>query len=263
MRLSYAIVDAFADRVFRGNPAAVVPLEAFLPDAVMQAIAAENNLSETAFVVRDGEGYRLRWFTPTIEVELCGHATLATAFVLAERGDPAPFAFQTRSGVLTVTREDGRFVLDFPAWRVVSADPPPGIAAALGATPREVHRARDWICVFDDPATVAALRPNHALVAALPGERLIATAAGGTEPGIDVTSRYFAAKIGIPEDPVTGAAHVQLVPFWAERLGRTRLVCRQASARGGTLWCELAGDRVRLGGTAVAYARGEILLSPS
>ena len=253
------IVDAFADRPFAGNPAAVVPLEEWLPDAVLQAIAAEHNLSETAFVVAEPAGLRLRWFTPTIEVALCGHATLATAFVLAtERGLAPPFAFRTRSGELRVTREGGLFVLDFPANPPAPADAPPGLAEALGASPREVWKARDWIAVFDDAATVRALAPDHARIAALPGEtsRLIATAPG--DGGADVASRYFAAKIGIPEDPVTGAAHVQLVPLWAARLGRDRLTCVQVSRRGGVLHCRLAGERVLMGGAARLYARGEI-----
>ncbi len=258
MRLPYHIVDAFADRVFAGNPAAVVKLDRFLPAETMQSIAAENNLSETAFVVPEGDGWNLRWFTPAIEVELCGHATLASAFVLDHLGVPAPWRFHTLSGLLTVTRQDGRFILDFPAWPSRPAEAPPGLAEALGAAPAEVHEARDWICVFADAATVAALRPDHARVLALPGGRVIATAAGGE--GVDVTSRYFAIKAGIAEDPVTGAAHTQLVPFWAARLGRNDLVCHQASARGGTLWCTLAGDRVRMGGTGVLYAQGEILL---
>ncbi len=273
-------VDAFADRPFTGNPAAVVPLPGWLPDATLQAMAAEHNVSETAFLVREGAGWRLRWFTPTTEVALCGHATLASAFVLAtELGEAPPFAFATKSGTLGVDRDGDMFVLDFPADppRPV-AHPPGGLAAALGATPREVWKARDWICLFDDAAAVGALRPDHGLIAALPdtetapdGSCVIATAqAPGRGPartiatapgagGVDVVSRYFAAKVGIPEDPVTGAAHTQLVPLWAERLGRARLLCRQASRRGGLLDCTLAEDRVRMGGRAVLYARGEIL----
>ncbi len=280
------IVDAFAERLFTGNPAAVVPLPEWLPDATLQAMAAEHALSETAFFVPEGEGWRLRWFTPTTEVALCGHATLASAFVLATQlGETPPFAFATKSGTLGVEREGELFVLDFPAdppHRV--AAPPPGLVAALGAEPREVWKARDWICLFDDAAAVEALRPDHGLIAALPdtetapdGSCVIATAQGrgrgpartiATAPGagllgqggVDVVSRYFAAKVGIPEDPVTGAAHTQLVPFWAERLGRTHLICRQASARGGVLVCDLAGARVRMGGRAALYARGEIIL---
>jgi predicted PhzF superfamily epimerase YddE/YHI9 len=255
------VVDAFTDRPFRGNPAAVVHLDDDLPESLMQAIAAENNLSETAFVApaaADGTR-RLRWFTPKVEVALCGHATLATAASLADLGDAGPWRFSTRSGPLAVTREGKRFVLDFPAWVPAPAQAPEGLAAALGATPREVWKARDWICVFDTPAEIETLDPDHGLIAALPGERVIATATGG-EGGVDVTSRYFAAKVGIAEDPVTGAAHTQLVPFWAARLGRTRLLCRQASRRGGLLHTELVGERVRMGGEAVIFARGTIAL---
>lgn len=277
MRLPLYVVDAFAERAFTGNPAAVVPLNEWLDDVTLQAMAAEHNVSETAFLVPEGAGWRLRWFTPTTEVALCGHATLASAFVLAtELGEKPPFAFATRSGTLGVAREGDMFVLDFPAdppHRV--ATPPEGLVAALGAEPREVWKARDWICLFDDAASVEALAPDHAAIAALPdtetapdGSCVIATARGpartiATAPGaggIDVVSRYFAAKVGIAEDPVTGAAHTQLVPFWAPRLGRTRLACRQASKRGGLLDCTLDGERVRMGGRAVLYARGEILL---
>jgi PhzF family phenazine biosynthesis protein len=266
VRLPLYLVDAFAAWPFEGNPAAVVPLDGvgWLPDATLQAMAAEHNLSETAFLVPEGEGaWHLRWFTPLSEVEMCGHATLASAFVLAtERGQPGPFAFRTLSGELRVEREEGgRLVLDFPAMRAEPLPaPPPGLAEALGAAPREVWRARDLICVMEGPEQVAALAPDHGALAALPGpERVIATAAGGAA-GEDATSRYFAVKVGVPEDPVTGTAHVQLVPFWAARLGKTALVCRQASRRGGTLWCELRGDRVRMAGTAVLYARGEVHL---
>ncbi|MDJ0389883.1 PhzF family phenazine biosynthesis protein [Roseomonas sp. E05] len=269
-RVPFYQVDAFAEHPFTGNPAAVVPLRAWLPDALMQRMAFEHNLSETAFFVPDGPGqWHLRWFTPTAEVPLCGHATLATAFVLAsELGEPGELCFRTASGLLRVVREGKRLVLDFPANPPRrSHAPPPGLAAALGAVPREVWKGRDWICLFDRADTVRALSPDHGRIAGLreagvaPGAapRVIVTAPG--DDGVhDVVSRYFAAAVGIPEDPVTGAAHVQLVPFWAGRLGQERLVCRQASARGGTLWCELRGDRVRMGGHAVLYAQGEVLL---
>ncbi|MFT8242804.1 PhzF family phenazine biosynthesis protein [Roseomonas sp. BN140053] len=306
MKLRSFTVDAFAERPFEGNPAVVVPLESWLPDALLQAMAAEHNLSETAFIVPEargnggsgtaaahgqgaptaGEGaaapaghgaqWHLRWFTPTVEVELCGHATLATAHVLAsEFGITDTMRFRTRSGLLGVERDGDRYVLDFPAMPPVPSRAPPGLATALGAVPREVWKARDWICVFDDPAVVRDLRPDHVRIASLPDTheargtgsliatapvaRTIATAPGG-ESGYDVVSRYFGARIGINEDPVTGAAHTELVPFWAARLGRNSLVCRQVSARGGTLWCELRGDRVRIGGHAVLYAQSEITL---
>jgi PhzF family phenazine biosynthesis protein len=268
VRLTTYTVDAFADRPFAGNPAVVVPLQSWLPDALMQAMASEHNVSETAFYVADGPGqWHLRWFTPKVEVPICGHATLATAFVLVhEMGAPAPLRFRTQSGILSVTQEADRFVMDFPAnapeWAHRS---PPGLAAALGAVPREVWKARDWICLFDSAETVRALTPDHARIASLsdstPGghARVIVTAAA--DDGVhDIESRYFAARVGVNEDPVTGMAHTQLVPFWARRLGKTTLACRQSSPRGGTLWCEMVGDRVRLGGHAVLYARSEVCL---
>lgn len=268
-RVPFFQVDAFTSHAFRGNPAAVIPLRAWLPEALMQSMAAEHNLSETAFLVPDGPGrWHLRWFTPRMEVPLCGHATLATACVLArEFGEAGTLRFRTASGELRVDQAEERFILDFPANPPRRAHGgPPRLAAALGAVPREVWKARDWICVFDSAETVRALQPDHRRIASLPD-----SAAGGqaarvvvTAPGDDgrhdVVSRYFAARVGIDEDPVTGAAHVQLVPYWADRLGRESMVCHQASARGGTLWCERRGDRVRMGGDAVLYARGEVLL---
>ena len=243
----------------------VVPLDAWLPDALMQAMAAEHNVSETAFLVPESEGcWHLRWFTPTLEVALCGHATLATAHVLAaELGVGGPMRFRTASGPLDVERDGARLVLDFPADPPRPAEAPPGLAEALGAAPREVWKARDWICVFGNAAEVCALRPDHARLARLPdppGEisSVVATAPG--EDGHDCVSRYFAAKLGIPEDPVTGGAHTQVVPYWAARLGRNALACRQASARGGTLRCELRGARVRMTGACVTYARSELVL---
>jgi PhzF family phenazine biosynthesis protein len=254
--LAYWIVDAFTDRLFAGNPAAVVLADKFPADALMQQIAAENNLSETAFAVAEGEEYRLRWFTPTVEVDLCGHATLATAFVLAQQGKGPEFRFHTRSGLLTAVAEGERLRLDFPARTHVPAEAPPGLAEALGVAPLHVVQSAQLIAVLDDAGTVAALKPDLARVRALPGGAVIVTAAGGD--GVDVTSRFFAPGMGIDEDPVTGALHTQVVPYWADRLGRTRLVCRQASARGGTMICELHGDRVHMSGTAVLYASGRL-----
>jgi PhzF family phenazine biosynthesis protein len=254
--LAYWVVDAFTDRVFSGNPACVILPEAALPDALMQSIAMENNLSETAFAVREAEGWHLRWFTPTVEVDLCGHATLATAFVLRETGHAGPFRFRTRSGWLTATPVENRIVLDFPARDHTLIEAPGGLAGALGVIPNQVLQSADLIAVLDSAEIVRALRPDIAKIAALPGGSVIVTAAGGDEA--DVTSRYFAPCYGIAEDPVTGALHTQVVPYWAKFLGQTRLTCRQASARGGTLWCEYRNDRVLMGGTAVLYTNGTI-----
>jgi PhzF family phenazine biosynthesis protein len=254
--LPYWIVDAFTDRLFTGNPAAVVLPEKFPANALMQQIAAENNLSETAFAVPEGEDFRLRWFTPTVEVDLCGHATLATAFVLAHQGGGPEFRFHTRSGLLTASVEGERIRLDFPARAWQPAEAPQGLAEALGATPLLVVQAADLIAVLKDAATVAALKPDIARIKALPGGAVIVTAAGGE--GVDITSRYFAPSYGIDEDPVTGALHTQVVPYWADKLGRTTLSCRQASARGGTMVCELHGERLHMSGTAVLYASGRL-----
>lgn len=256
-------VDAFADEPFRGNPAAVVPLEAWLPEDLMQAIASENALSETAFLVREGPArYGLRWFTPVAEVDLCGHATLASAFVLFERlgeGGEA-IAFESASGRLLARRDEDRGIaLDFPARQASPCEPPPGLAAALGARPVEVRRAlRDYLVVLGSEEEVRALRPDFAALASceLPGT--IVTAPGGE---VDFVSRYFCPALGIPEDPVTGSAHSTLVPYWSSRLGRRTLLARQVSARGGELRCADRGDRVEIAGRAVLYLEGTIRLA--
>lgn len=261
MRLSLFQVDAFTDRVFAGNPAAVCPLEAWLPDATLQAIAAENNLAETAFFVRDGEDYTLRWFTPTVEVDLCGHATLASAFIVFERLETQRMrvAFRTRkAGTLTVTRDGDRLAMDFPARPPTTIEPPAGLVAALGRTPREVVTARDVVAVLETEDEVRALAPDLAAIAKLDAFAVAVTAPG--RDGIDFVSRFFAPAQGIPEDPVTGSVHCTLVPYWAARLGKTRLVARQVSARGGQLWCSLAGDRVVMAGHAVLYLEGAITI---
>jgi PhzF family phenazine biosynthesis protein len=258
MGLSYWIVDAFTDRVFAGNPAAVLLPETALPDALMRSIAAENNLSETAFAVREADGFHLRWFTPTVEVDLCGHATLATAFVLHHLGEAGPFRFRTRSGWLTATPEGGRIVLDFPARAHTVVAAPAGLAEALGVTPRQVLQSADLIAVLESAAVVRDLRPDSAKIAELPGGAVIVTARGGE--GSDITSRYFAPAYGIAEDPVTGSLHTQVVPYWAGVLGKASMVCDQASARGGRLWCEARGERVSIAGTAVLYVSGTINL---
>ncbi len=257
MRLRQFVVDAFTDRPFAGNPAAVVPLERWLDDPVMQRIAAENNLSETAFFVPEAGDYRIRWFTPAAEVKLCGHATLASAFVLFGTLEPARtrVTFASQSGPLVVTREGERIVLDFPAIRGQRSEPPAGLAAALGAEPVEVWKAMDWIAVFEDEAAVHALAPDFRALAQLPLRGLAATAPGAD---VDFVSRFFAPAVGVNEDPVTGSAHCMLTPYWAARLGRTTLRARQMSKRGGELWLELAGERVKIAGYAVRFLEGVI-----
>jgi predicted PhzF superfamily epimerase YddE/YHI9 len=259
MRLPMYQVDAFTDSLFGGNPAAVCPLEAWLPDATMQAIAAENNLSETAFFVRDGGDYALRWFTPAVEVDLCGHATLAAGHVVFSFLEPRrnSVSFHTlKAGTLAVSRRGDTLVMDFPAWPAAPCQAPAGLLAALGGTPREVLCARDHLVVYDSAAEIAALAPDLAALGNVDCWAAIVTAPG--DNGIDFVSRFFAPAQGVPEDPVTGSAHCTLVPYWAKRLGKTDLEARQLSRRGGALRCALSGDRVSIGGKAVVYLEGSI-----
>ena len=255
------MVDAFADRVFEGNPAAVCVLERWPDEALMMSITRENNLSETAFAVPEGEGYRLRWFTPGGEIDLCGHATLAAAYVIDQFVQPGvqSIRFQTLSGLLTVTRRGELYEMDFPAYTLKQLEVTDAITEALGARPREVWRARDLLCIFDDPETVMNLKPDLDKVRALKGALMQVTAPGtGTE--FDCISRSFAPKMEVPEDPVCGSGHCHIIPYWAGRLGKTELVARQASPRGGTLYCRMEGDRVALAGRAALYARSELML---
>ena len=257
-RLALYQIDAFADAVFCGNPAAVVPLDRWLADQVMQKIAAENNLSETAFFVAEGGAgrYRLRWFTPKAEIRLCGHATLATAWLIFERIAPdiERLSFETLSGTLGVTRDDGLFVMDFPSLPGTPCPAPEGLVQGLGRTPEQVLVADKYLAVFGRAAEITAIVPDFAVLERL--RRGIAVTAPGED--CDCVSRYFAPHLGIPEDPVTGAAHCTLIPYWAGRLGKARIHARQLSARGGELICELAGERVRIGGPAVMYLEGWI-----
>ena len=250
-------VDAFASAVFHGNPAAVCPLEAWLPDATLQSIAAENNLSETAFLVTRGSDYDLRWFTPKIEVDLCGHATLAAAFVLfTERGvNPNSIRFHSRSGLLTVAREGDDITLDFPSRPAMPCAVPEPLVRGLGAQPSEVLKARDYLAVFASEAEVRALKPDFAVLQTLDCLGIIATAPG---EDCDFISRFFAPAAGINEDPVTGSAHCTLIPYWSQRLSKPTLLARQVSARGGELICRADGERVFIGGRATTYLRGEI-----
>jgi PhzF family phenazine biosynthesis protein len=257
MRLVLYQVDAFTDRVFGGNPAAVVPLQEWLPDELMQKIALENNLSETAFFVPEADGtHHLRWFTPATEVDLCGHATLASAFVVFTRLRPSleTVRFRSKSGVLIAHRDRDRVVLDFPSRPPHAADPPRGLAEAVGGKVLETHAAeRDHLLVYGTEEEVRALRPDFSRLMDIEHFGIIVTAPGDRH---DFVSRFFAPRKGVPEDPVTGSAHCTLTPYWAKRLNKTKLVARQVSARGGDLECELEGDRVRMSGNAVLYLEG-------
>jgi len=257
MKLRLYQVDAFASRLFEGNPAAVVPLETWLPDDLLQAIALENNLSETAFFVPRGQGFELRWFTPAAEVDLCGHATLASAFVLFEKLGclQAAIAFQTRSGTLTVERNGDLLRMDFPARVPERCTVPEGLVSGLGAEPMEVLGSDDYLVVYENEEAIRGLAPDLAAL-----ERLDRRAVCVTAPGdaVDFVSRFFAPRVGVPEDPVTGSAHCQLTPYWASRLGKTAFRARQLSRRGGEVLCELRGDRVLLSGRAVLYLEGLI-----
>jgi predicted PhzF superfamily epimerase YddE/YHI9 len=267
MKLPLYWIDAFTDRVFAGNPAAVVPLAEWLPAETMQRIAFENGLAETAFFVPTGpERYHLRWFTPTVEVKLCGHATLASAHALYTQLGFAGerVIFDSLSGPLTVTRRaDARLELDFPATPPRPEDSDAlrrQVAAAVGAEITWLGRSPyDLFAVASVVTPLAGLRPDLPAIAAFGGRGLIVTAAGGPG-GADFASRFFAPQAGVPEDPVTGSAHCALVPYWAQKLGKSTLRARQVSARGGELLCELAGDRVKMAGHAVLYLKGEISL---
>jgi PhzF family phenazine biosynthesis protein len=262
MKLPIYQIDAFTSRLFGGNPAAVVTLTQWLADDVLQAIAAENNLAETAFVVPREDKAPLRWFTPTVEVDLCGHATLAAGHVLFAYHYPsrATLSFSTRGGVLGVSREGDRLSLDFPSRPGVPIEVSDQLAAALGTRPREAYVARDLLAVFETEHTIQTLRPDVGLIGTLDAFAVIVSAPGDS---VDFVSRFFAPRAGIPEDPVTGAAHCTLVPYWAARLGKTTLSARQLSHRGGELDCELCDDRVVITGRTVEYLRGEISVPDS
>lgn len=258
MRVPIYQLDAFTERRFAGNPAAVMLLEAFPADGVLQAVAAENNLAETAFLTPDADDFRLRWFTPAVEVPLCGHATLASAAVVMERLSPGRerVVFHSASGPLTVTRKGARYVMDFPARPSERIVAPSGLAQAMGATPAEVFvNAFNLMAVFASAAEVRGLSPDMGAVAALGRDGVIATGPG--DKGYDFVSRYFAPAKGIPEDPVTGSAHCMLAPYWARRLGKTDLRAFQASARGGAVDCRVVGERIELEGACVFYLEGE------
>jgi PhzF family phenazine biosynthesis protein len=259
MRAPIFQIDAFTTRRFAGNPAAVILMESFPEDSVMQAIAYENNLAETAFLVREESNYRLRWFTPVTEVPLCGHATLASAAVVMERLEPerTRTIFHSASGPLIVTRTAGTYVMDFPARPSEPVAASPNLAAALGVVPVEVFaNAFNYLARLDSARTVRALTPDMTLISKLDRDGLIVTAPGDGD--YDFVSRYFAPAKGIPEDPVTGGAHCMLTPYWAELIRKTEFRAYQASRRGGEIVCRLVGDRVEMEGACVFYLEGEV-----
>ncbi len=257
MKLKQYQVDAFARQVFEGNPAAVCPLDAWLDDKILQAIAEENNLSETAFFVPTEKGFRLRWFTPVAEVDLCGHATLASAHVIFEALNypGQTIEFETRSGTLIVERKNNLLAMNFPSVPPKPCPPPIALIEGLGHHPVEVLAADDYIAVFDSESVVRSISPNMAKLSELDLRGVCVTAPGAMT---DFVSRFFAPKFGVPEDPVTGSAHCELAPFWATKLGKISLTAQQVSKRGGDVLCELNDNRVILLGSAVTFMTAEI-----
>lgn len=257
--MQYYIVDAFSEKPFGGNPAGVCILQEPIEERLMQKIAMENNLSETAFLLKQGEGYRLRWFTPKDEIDLCGHATLAGAYVIRRFIDPAAkkIWFDTKSGVLTVTYSGGFFYMDFPARPLTPLTVTDTMAGALGAQPREAYLSRDYFFLFESEEQVINLKPDFRIMEQLQdGLGVIVTAKG---KACDFVSRYFCPELGVKEDPVTGSSHCNLIPFWSQRLHKDKMTAYQLSPRGGVLYCEMRGERVVIGGKASLYLSGKIL----
>jgi len=252
-------IDAFSDRPFSGNPAGVCPLDAWLGDSVMQSIAAENNLPETAFFVKNDDGYDLRWFTPAVEIELCGHATLASAFVIMNYIDSKTpeVVFSTKSGELRVRRENDLFTMDFPSQPAEPCDTPGDLVAGLGINPKEVLKSEDYLVVVEDEADVRTGTPDFERLKRLDLRGIIVTAPGSDA---DFVSRFFAPGIGINEDPVTGSSHCTLIPYWSKRLGKKKMHALQLSKRGGELFCEMRQDRVLIAGRCALYMKGTITL---
>lgn len=260
MQIPIYQVDAFTDRLFGGNPAGVCPLDNWLADEIMQKIAMENNLSETAFFVRKDNGFHIRWFTPKVEVNLCGHATLASAHVIFNHLDyrEKMISFESRSGILNVTKEGDRLILDFPANKPARTALPDDFVHSLNITPIQCYRGKeDYLLLYKSQQEIEALYPDFRYLEKVDARAVIVTAPGEKA---DFVSRFFAPRVGIDEDPVTGSAHTVLIPFWAEKLGKTEMKALQLSRRGGTLFCRLRGDRVDIGGNAVTFLKGEIFL---
>jgi len=252
-------IDAFAGKVFSGNPAAVCPLDAWLDDTTLQSIAQENNLSETAFFVKNNDGYQIRWFTPAAEVDLCGHATLASAFVILTHMDPSCVfvTFESKSGPLSVEKKADRLCMNFPSQPPYPCPAPGDLIAGLGKPPSFVLKSEDYFAVYETGADIRGLKPRMDLLKNLDLRGVIVTAPG---TDVDFVSRFFAPALGIDEDPVTGSAHSELTPYWAKRLNKKELIARQISARGGELFCADLGDRVEISGTAVQYMHGTIII---
>jgi PhzF family phenazine biosynthesis protein len=259
MKLTIYQVDAFADKIFTGNPAAVIPLDDWIDDKLMQQIAMENNLSETVFFVKTGGGYHIRWFTPEYEIDLCGHATLASAYVIKNFLEPhiQDIHFTTqKAGPLKTTAKEGLYTLDFPSRMPETCEVPDKLLASVGAVAAvEVLRSRDYFIVLPNEEAVRNVEPDYTIMKDLDTIGVIVTARGHDA---DVVSRCFYPGAGVPEDPVTGSAHCNIVPYWSEKLGKTKLFCRQLSPRSGDLQCELAGDRVLMSGNCVLFLQGEI-----
>jgi PhzF family phenazine biosynthesis protein len=258
MKLDIYQVDAFAKEIFKGNPAAICPLDEWIDAELMQKIALENNLSETAFFVKKDDVYELRWFTPTFEIDLCGHATLASAFVIFEilKAEESLVKFHShKSGELTVEKNGDVLTLDFPSRPVTKCDAPEGLIEAIGKQPKEILKARDYFLVYETEQEILDIKPNFSKLLDVDAHGFIVTAKGDSS---DFVSRFFAPEVGVFEDPVTGSSHCNLIPYWAAKLGKTELFARQISARGGALFCELKGDRVKIGGHATLYLKGEI-----
>lgn len=260
MKLDIYQVDAFTEKIFAGNPAAICPLDEWISAESMQKIALENNLSETGFFVKNGDVYEIRWFTPTFEIDLCGHATLASAFVIFEvlKAEHSLVKFHShKSGELSVEKNGDVLTLDFPSRPVSGADAPEGLIKAIGKSPKEILKARDYFLVYENEQEVADIKPDFTELLKIDAHGFIVTAKGETA---DFVSRFFAPEVGVFEDPVTGSAHCNLIPYWAEKLGKNKLFARQISERGGELFCELRGDRVKIGGRAALYLKGEIYI---
>ncbi|HEX8737436.1 MAG TPA: PhzF family phenazine biosynthesis protein [Pyrinomonadaceae bacterium] len=262
MNLQIFQVDAFTKKPLGGNPAAVCPLQEWLRDETMLKIAAENNLSETAFFVSQDDFYEIRWFTPNVEINLCGHATLATSFVIfncLKLEDEIVKFYSSRSGNLSVEKQDELLILNFPKYGLNEIEIMPELTAALGKTPLKMWETQGnmTMLLFETEEDVKALQPDMSALSRIDFDEFIVTAKGENS---DFVSRLFAPRIGIPEDPVTGATHCSLIPYWAEKLGKEKLYARQLSKRGGELFCELNGERVRIGGNAALYLKGEIYI---